>query len=238
MTFAVMQPYFFPYMGYSALIAATERWFIFDEAQYMRGGWIARNRVLGQNGGWQYVTVPVRKHRTSARIRDVTIAHDDARWRKLPRRLDHYKKRAPHFDGVMDLLADCFRDVPQTISELNVRCLERTCAYLEVPFRYELVSRLDLNLDAVKKPTDWAWIVGQRTGGTHLMNLPGGRAFMSPKDFRAHGLGLEFLSIRPHPYDQGQDNFEPSLSILDVAMFNSPEQIRELLQHVDRERVA
>ena len=236
MTFAVMQPYFFPYIGYFALIAAAERWFVFDEAQYIQGGWIARNRILSSNGGWRYLTVPVKRHPTSARIREVKIAHDSWRWR-LSRRLEHYS-RAPHFEAAMGLLTDCFDDMPDTISELNVRCLERTCAYLGVPFAYELVSHLDLDLDAIETPTDWAWVIGRHTGGTHLVNLPGGRAFMVAEDFKTQGFGLEFISMRPHSYDQGHADFEPSLSIIDVLMFRSPEQIRGLLTHVDRHRVA
>ncbi|MBK7111860.1 MAG: WbqC family protein [Flavobacteriales bacterium] len=58
----IMQPYFFPYLGYFGLIANTDRWIVFDPVQYIRKGWVNRNRVLKPGGGWKYVSIPVAKH--------------------------------------------------------------------------------------------------------------------------------------------------------------------------------
>ena len=237
MKYALMQPYFFPYVGYFALIAATDYWMVFDKAQYMKRGWIARNRVLRPNGGWQYITVPVRKHPRTAEIHEVEITSNNY-WRsKLPACLRHYRKRAPYFEQVMTLLEDCLSELPAAISELNVRCLEKTCSYLGIPFRYDFLSTLDLDLEDIQAPGDWAWKIGSQIGGTHYLNPSGGRGWYLREDFEAVGIALEFLSIRPLRYDQGSAEFEPNLSIIDVAMFNSPEQIRALLQEVDRERI-
>lgn len=237
MKYALMQPYFFPYLGYFALIAATDYWIVFDEAQYTRRSWIARNRILSPAGGWQYLTVPVQKNCMTARIRDVEIATDNFWHRKLPSRLQHYRKHAPFYEPVMTMLGECLEDPAGTICELNIRCLETCCAYFGIPFHFERLSALDLNLDHVCKAGDWAWVVGRQIGGTHYLNLPGGRSLYLRDDFENAGIGLEFLSIHPYRYDQGRADFEPDLSIIDVAMFNSPERIRELLREVSRERV-
>jgi len=58
-TLGVMQPYFFPYLGYFQLIASVKRGVIFDTAQYCRKSWMNRNRILDGKGGWQYISVPV-----------------------------------------------------------------------------------------------------------------------------------------------------------------------------------
>ena len=50
MILGIMQPYFFPYIGYFDLINRTDRWIVFDTAQYIRHGWINRNRILSQAG--------------------------------------------------------------------------------------------------------------------------------------------------------------------------------------------
>ena len=46
MKLGIMQPYFFPYLGHFALIAAVDEWVVFDIPQYTRKSWINRNRVL------------------------------------------------------------------------------------------------------------------------------------------------------------------------------------------------
>jgi len=39
----VMQPYLFPYRGYFDLIRSVDKFVIYDDAQYIKGGWVNRN---------------------------------------------------------------------------------------------------------------------------------------------------------------------------------------------------
>ena len=59
---AIMQPYFFPYLGYFSLIKHTDEFILFDPVQFIRHGWIERNRILKPENGWQYISVPLEKH--------------------------------------------------------------------------------------------------------------------------------------------------------------------------------
>ena len=44
-----MQPYFFPYIGYFALVNYVDEFIFFDTPQYINHGWVNRNRILRQN---------------------------------------------------------------------------------------------------------------------------------------------------------------------------------------------
>ena len=46
---AIMQPYFFPYIGYFQLINSVDEFIIYDNIQYTKGGWINRNQILANN---------------------------------------------------------------------------------------------------------------------------------------------------------------------------------------------
>lgn len=63
MKIAIMQPYLFPYIGYFSLIKNTDYFVFFDTPQYIRKGWINRNRILSTNGDVTYFTVPDTKGR-------------------------------------------------------------------------------------------------------------------------------------------------------------------------------
>jgi hypothetical protein len=97
MRLGMMQPYFFPYLGYFGLIHATDRWVVFDTPQYIRRGWVNRNRVLsaGQTA-WKYVRVPIAQCERSTPISGVRV-HPTEMWRKsLLDSLDVYRlKGAP-----------------------------------------------------------------------------------------------------------------------------------------------
>jgi len=69
-----MQPYFIPYLGYFDLINRTDCWVVFDTVQYIRHGWVNRNRILHSDSGWQYIMVPLKKHSRKAAIKDIEIA--------------------------------------------------------------------------------------------------------------------------------------------------------------------
>jgi len=74
-TLAIMQPYFFPYLGYFPLIALAERGVIFDTAQYCRRRWMNCNRMFDNKGGWQYINIPVNTTLgNSIRCADVELA--------------------------------------------------------------------------------------------------------------------------------------------------------------------
>ena len=55
-----MQPYFLPYIGYWQLLAAVDRFVVYDNIQYAKKGWINRNRFL-RNGADAFFTVPLKK---------------------------------------------------------------------------------------------------------------------------------------------------------------------------------
>ena len=60
---AIMQPYFFPYIGYFQLMNTVDLWVAFDDTQFVDKGWVNRNRVLHpeEDKAWQFITFPLSK---------------------------------------------------------------------------------------------------------------------------------------------------------------------------------
>ena len=139
-----MQPYFFPYLGYFDLIHTVDRWIVADTVQHMRHGWVARNRVLHQTSGWQYIVVPVKKHALQTPIQDIEICETD--WRTTMRRqLDHYRKRAPGYAGTMALgdmnMRHAILYVPVGMNSLRLWCYDGS-EKIMVGFKsFQFVSR-------------------------------------------------------------------------------------------------
>ena len=66
-------------------------------------------------------------------------------------------------------------------------------------------------------------------GGTQYINAIGGQELYSFDDFKKNGLELSFLKTEFTPYKQFKNDFIPGLSMIDILMFNSPEQIKTML---------
>lgn len=235
MKLAIMQPYFLPYLGYWQLIQSADVFILFDDVQFIRHGWINRNRVLKQGSGWQYIMVPLRKHSHRARIKEIQ-AHPEVDWKgKILRQLEHYKSQAPYFAEVMTLLSDLFSSLSTTcMVEINAHLIRGICAYLNIGTRLEISSDCGFDYDQVEGPGEWALRMAHQMQATQYLNPINGRDLFSASKFRDLGIDLIFLKNPGCSYDQRR-SFEPNLSIVDVLMFNGREGTKRWLHAVETE---
>jgi len=237
MTLGFMQPYFLPYPGYFALIAQSDQWVVFDDAQMIRHGWVDRNRVLHPTEGWQYLKVQVQKHARETPIREVRVSADADWGPRLVRQLQHYRK-APFFRPVISLLGELLQGSGEDLSALNVRVLAGVCAYLGLPFAPLLHSQIEYDRGAVQGPGDWALVVSRVLGATAYVNPPGGRDLFDASAFAAQGTALRFLRWPDSPYPQLRPGYEPALSIVDLLFALPPDEIRARLLAAPLEEAA
>ncbi len=224
-----MQPYLFPYLGYFQLIAATERWVAFDTAQFIRHGWVNRNRMLHPSEGAQYIQAPLAKHSRGTAIREVRLADKDACLKRMLGQVQHYKKRAPFFAETVELIERTFEGPAIDLCDVIQRGLELCCERLGIELNARVFSSMGLELGPVEGPGEWAPRIAEALGAKSYVNPPGGEDLFDPAFFKSVGVELQILEPELVPYAQGQRPFEAGLSILDVFMWNSPEEAHALL---------
>ena len=228
MRLGIMQPYFFPNLSHFGLIAATNNWVVFDVTQYARRSWINRNRILHPNGGWQYVSVPLVRSSTQMSIYEAQVADPVAFHKSLRGSLSHYRRRAPYYDVVIDIVDQTFQGATDcSLTSLNVSGLSVICAYLNIPFRHQICSELRLNFPNQMEPGDWAPYIARALNATCYVNPIGGHALFCASDFNDHGIDLRFMRFGDFVYPTPGYEFEPGLSILDVLMWNPPHLVRD-----------
>lgn len=228
MKLGIMQPYFFPYLGYFSLIKNTDQWIVLDTVQYIRHGWINRNRILKLNGGWQYIGIPLKKHSRNTLIKNIKISKNGGWKEKIFEQLKYYEK-APYYNQVVELLKECFNYKTDSIVKFNTYSLKKICEYLNIKFNYEIFSEMDLKIGKINGPGDWALEISKTLKANEYINPPGGEKIFDKKKFEEVGIKLNFLKINLKEYSQEYKIFEPGLSIIDVMMFNLPETINKML---------
>lgn len=231
MKIAIMQPYFFPYIGYFSLIQNTEHFIFFDTPQYIRKGWINRNRIIGGNGKDIYFTVPVEKVERDTAIRNVPISYKDDWREKMMGQLTIYKKRAPYYQNVTELVRSVITPDYRNISELAIASIKKTCEFIDMKLECDIYSEMSLPEFTVKAPDEWALYITKYTGYDTYVNPPGGKTFFKQEKYKNEGIELQFLSQELIPYRQRTKEFIPGLSIIDVLMFCTPDEIKEMMDH-------
>lgn len=227
----IMQPYFFPYLGYFSLIAATDEWIVFDPVQFIRHGWIERNRILKPGEGWQYVGVPLVKQPRETLIKDVVIKAAEPWRQKLFRQCDHYRKRAPYYAAVIEFLQEILKYETDSITKLNTHLLKETCGYIGIDISCHIYSEMDLVHEEVTGPGEWALNISKALRAKRYINPPGGAQLFDKEKFKQAGIELLFLENDLTPYSQRRPVFEAGLSVLDAMMFCSPSEIKQLVEN-------
>ncbi len=225
-----MQPYFFPYIGYFALIARTDRWVVFDVVQYNARSWMNRNRILHPRTGWQYVVVPVSKAPKGTLIRDVLVQDKAAALERLTGQLEHYRRHAPHFRDVVELVRTAFeRAATNRLVDLNIATLTATCEYLDIALNWSRCSDMHLDLEDVEHAGQWALRISEQMGASVYLNPPGGRGIFDPEEWKASGIELGFVDPPAFSYGCKPYDYVEYLSILDVLMWNGPREVAAVL---------
>ncbi|MFN9717409.1 MAG: WbqC family protein [Planctomycetota bacterium] len=223
---AIMQPYLFPYIGYFQLISAVDRFVLYDDVQWIKGGWINRNRIQIR-GEPHYITVPISSdgHRKPIHQRQLAASYPLAVSKILAQLEDAYR-RAPYYQNVRDLVSDCLNTEGRNVCELVIRSMKSICSFLDI--QTPLIRSTSLPPISGCGVHRVVEVVRHLSGLTYI-NAIGGRELYAHEDFQRAGLRLQFLLTGDVQYPQLMGRFIPSLSIIDVLMFNSPQETRELL---------
>lgn len=223
MKVATMQPYFLPYIGYWQLIGAVDSFVVYDNIKYTKKGWINRNYYL-LNSKKALFSLPLRKDSDFLDVNQRYLAESFNR-EDLTNRFREAYRKAPEYSAFMPVLEEIIRCPSSNLFDYIRYSIEKVCSYLELKTPVIVSSSIDC--DHSLKAAERVQAICKALGAETYINPPGGRELYSKADFERHGLNLNFLQPHLTEYAQLGDSFVPWLSILDVAMCNPAEQVRQ-----------
>lgn len=229
MKVVLMQPYFFPYIGYFTLVKHTDVFVVFDTAQYIRRGWINRNRIISPSGKPVYLNASIKKAPQDTMIKSIQLKESDEWKREVLKKLEVYKKKAPYYDEVRNLVNKCLEYPTDSLAEFNINALIQVCDFLGIDHNIKRLSELDIEFKNIEKPDDWGLQLSKFYGANRYINAPGGQEIYCKEKYSRHGIELVFYTPEFLPYDQKQESFHAGLSIIDVLMFNSREEVDKMI---------
>lgn len=229
-TLGIMQPYFFPYIGYFSLIQQADAFILFDTPQFIRHGWIERNRILKPNGESLYIRVPLKKHARETPINQLILKNEEPWKNKLLAQLVPYKKKAPHYWKVVKLVKEALAIETTSIVALNYHTLKAVCHYLEIATPITVWSEMKVEIEEVTAPDEWALNICKALGSTNYVNPIGGLEFFDRQKYEEAQVKIDFLKPISVSYQQLTAEYNPFLSIIDVLMFNSVEEVQSMLK--------
>lgn len=222
MRLAIMQPYFFPYIGYFQLIAAVDLFIVYDNIKYTKKGWINRNRML-QNGKDMMFSLPLKSDSDYLDVCERELAADFNRV-KLLNQFNGAYRRAPYFAQTFPLVEQIVRYEDMNLFHFLHHAIVKTCEHLGITTEIRISS--GIVIDHHLKNQDKVLALCEEVSARAYVNAIGGMELYSKATFQEKGVELKFIQSKPFEYAQFGNEFVPWLSIIDVMMFNSLDTIQ------------
>ncbi|ANU11033.1 hypothetical protein A1A1_07654 [Planococcus antarcticus DSM 14505] len=227
MKVGIMQPYFFPYIGYWQLIKAVDTYVIYDDVNYKKKGWINKNNIL-VNGEEKAISLKMSKVSQNKRINEIEIDNDLIYNKKLLKTIKETYCKAPYFKEVYILMEKVINQEELNLAKYLTNSIIEVCTYLDLHTHILLSS--DLKKSENLKGQDKLIEICNMLSADQYVNAYGGLSLYSPLDFESKGVKLEIIKTNDISYQQKEvKKFVPNLSIIDVMMFNSPKEINSML---------
>ena len=185
-TFAVMQPYFLPYIGYFQLLSAVDYFVVADNYKYTKKGWINRNQIL-TNGRLEKISVPLKSGPDSLEIcnREISGLYDPD---KILRKVRNaYGNHSDAEDLIRRALTTSEKKLDKYLLH-GIRLIAK-----EVGIKTEILLASEFQNLRGMTGTGKIFHFGKELSCSNYINPIGGLNLYSKTDFHENGLNLSFI---------------------------------------------
>lgn len=221
---AIMQPYIFPYVGYFSLINSSDKILFYDDVNFIKRGWIHRQRIL-INGKDHLFTIPLDKPSQHKKINETKISKQGNR-EKIVKSIESAYKKAPYFKDVFPIVKNVILGNYTYIDEMAIKSLVEVCNYLNLEINYDRTSNVSSDTQGQGR-SERLTSITKNSGFSNYVNVI--NDLYNKKDFSKKGVNLFFNDHKIKPYSQFGKPFVSHLSIIDVLMFNSARDAKQLI---------
>lgn len=223
MKVGIMQPYFMPYLGYFQLLNLVDRFVIYDNIQYTKKGWINRNRIM-LNGEISTISIPLKKGSDFLNINERFLAENwDKEKIKLINKLRQAYIKAPNYNVFFPIIEEILNEENKNLFEFIFNSIIKIKEFLEIKTEIIVSSHLKANHDL--KSQDKVLEICNVLGAKSYYNSIGGENLYFKESFDKENIDLNFIKVNDIKYN----NYNSHLSIIDVIMQNSKNEINLLL---------
>ena len=221
-----------PYIGYFQLINAVDKFIIYDDVNYIKQGWINRNNIL-LNGKSHLFSIPLKNASSFKKINEIEINENlFFKWKeKFFKTLELGYKKSPNYDHVISILRKSFNNNHQELCDFIYYSLVEICNYLNITTKIERTSEVYQNtgLERAERLID----ICKKENALTYINPIGGQELYTKDYFKKNDINLFFIKTNKIEYKQFKNDFVPWLSIIDILMFNTPDEISSMLNQYE-----
>lgn len=219
-TIGIMQPYFFPYIGYFQLIDAVDLYINLDHVSFMKGSYMTRN-VLKNN---THFNIPCIGASQNKQCNEILVKVDGNYWKKFFKTIECLYKKETNYEVILnDILYPWSNYIQRTnpsISHCNMSSINYICNYLNIKTTLHWTSEQI----TTRKKNEGLQDIVKYFDGTNYINAIGGQKLYNKEDFASQNIDIKFIQMGDVEFNN------PYSSILDLLFTYPKEHIQEQLK--------
>ena len=185
---------------------------------------VNRNHIL-INGEKEMFTVTLKKASQNKLFNEIVIGDD---FKKLMKTLQLNYSKAVNFDQTMTLMKRIISFSDKRLAAFIANSFREIFRYLSIDT--EILMSSDIPKDNSLRGKDKILQICEILGADTYYNAIGGQNLYDKKEFSEHGIVLNFVDTIPKVYSQLRTKeFVPYLSMIDVLMNNTKDEVNDLL---------
>jgi hypothetical protein len=216
MRVGIMQPYFFPYIGYFQLIHAVDTYVNLDHVSFMKRSYMTRNTLKNNTS----INVNVYNGSQNKSCNEILVNFENKYVDKFTRTLQMLYVKSPYYSEIIDnIITPNFINREVSISQFNIETIKRICLYLDI--QTQIINTSE-GMTELKKG-DGLKEITNKLGGGEYVNAIGGQALYTKENFKQNNIDLYFIKMGDVEFDNKY------ASILDLLFTYPKEHIQQQL---------
>ena len=226
MRLSINQPAYIPWLGYFDRIDHADLHIVLDHVQFEKNSFINRNK-MHSNLKPQWITIPVSKGENRENFIMEIKTFNNKKWIKthLKTITQNYSK-APFFEDYFEEFSDLLKtktnenNLLKIIEPINLLILK----FLDIKTPIVYSRKLDIK----SKKSDLVLDICLSQKATQYLSGINGKDYLDIQSFSDNNIKVAFQEYNHPVYYQGQRDFNPYLSILDLLFYHGEESLKIL----------
>ena len=214
MIVSIHQPNHLPYLGFFDKIARSDKFIVYDDAQFVKGDFHNRNKIRTQEG-FQWLTVPVNVEFGDT-INKVRIDNSSFWAKKHFKSITANYGNAPYFRDYIESFEKIYSKTWNNLAELNIEIIQLLIRFFNI--KTPIVKSTELG-NFKSKSTERLVDFCREVGATVYLSGSLGKNYIDKSVFEQAGIKVEYQNFNHPIYKQNFEGFIPNMSAIDL-LFN------------------
>ncbi len=221
MEVAIMQPTYFPWIGYFSLIKRVDKFIFLDNVQFSRRSWQQRNKIADQNK-ILWLSVPViKKNLYNQKISEVKVFDQNFKKKHL-NMIKHCYSKTKYFKNIFPIIENIFNKDFDNLSDWNQYIINKICEYLEIKTHIVTASKLNSS----GKKDELLSNICRELKAEKYIAVYGSEEYMSNSNkFKKNNIKVEYFDFKEIKYSRGKNDYISKLSIIDLLFFHGEKSL-------------